>query len=268
MIKKIKVDDINIACWINPNDFGIHRQSLIFIHGSGGDHTSWVYQYSRLYKQFNIVAVDLPGHGASTGCGADNLDQYCLWIKKLLDVLQLKSMILIGHSLGAAVTLKFALLYPQVLSAIVPVGGGIKMPVNPDLLTGIRTNPGRIIDLICKFSLAAENRPKLLEVLKKSLYKANIDVISGDLCACNDLDLTSNIHKIAIQALVLCGMEDKMTPAELSREIAAQINGARLCLIGGAGHMVMLEKPAEFNAALCEFASSISKAAIPFSNHR
>jgi pimeloyl-ACP methyl ester carboxylesterase len=257
MIKKIGVDEIDIACWINPKDFGIHRQSLIFIHGSGGDHTSWVYQYSKLHKQFNIVAVDLPGHGSSTGCGADKLDQYCSWIEKLLDRLKLKNMILIGHSLGAAITLKFALLYPRMVTAIVPVGGGVKMTVNPDLFSGLQADPETTIDLICKFSLALQNRPKLLEALKKSLYKANIDVMYGDFCACNNLDFTDDIKKIAAQTLVLCGMDDKMTPADYSREIAAQINGARLRLITGAGHMVMLEKFAEFNTVLCEFASSI-----------
>ncbi|MEN6622497.1 MAG: alpha/beta hydrolase [Smithella sp.] len=261
MIKKIDIDNLKIACWINPRGFGDHQQSLIFIHGSGGDHTSWVYQYARLNNQFNIVAVDLPGHGSSTGNGAKNLDQYCVWIKKLLDVLQLKNPVLIGHSLGAAITLKVALQYPEIVNAIVPVGGGIKMPVNTDLLTGLKTNPSRIIDLFCNFSLAPENRPKLLEALKKSLYKINVDVMYDDLCACNDLDLTDNIDKINLQGLILCGMKDKMTPAQFSCEIAARIKGARLSLIGGAGHMVMLEKPEEFNKVLCEFASSISKAA-------
>lgn len=268
MIKKFDIDNIKMACWINPQCFGDHQQSLIFIHGSGGNHTSWVYQYSRLNKQFNIVALDLPGHGASTGSGAKNLDKYCVWIKKLLDILHLKNQILIGHSLGAAIALKFALHYPQIVTAIVPVGGGIKMPVNTDLLTGLKTNPARIIDLICKFSLAPESRPGLLEALKKSLDKANVDVMYDDLCACNDLDLTDNIHKVNLQALIICGIKDKMTPAQFSCEIATRIESARLSLIDGAGHMVMLEKPAEFNDALCEFASSISKAAIPFSNHR
>lgn len=258
MIKKIAVDNIKIACWLNPGEFGVHQQNLVFVHGSGSDHTSWSYQYSRLHKKFNIVAVDLPGHGLSTGSGESDVDQYCLWIKNLLDVLQLKKPVLIGHSLGAAITMKFALLYPQDTAGIVPVGGGIKMPVNPDLLAGLKTNSALAIDLICQFSLAAENRPRLLEALKKSVSKARMDVFRGDLAACNKLDLTADIGKIKAQTLVFCGMEDKMTPADFSRRIAACINGAKLCLLEGAGHMVMLEKPAEFNMALSKFASSIS----------
>lgn len=257
MIKKSSIDNIDIAYWLNLRDFGGHQRSLVFIHGSGNDHSCWSYQYSRLYRQFNIVALDLPGHGLSTGGGESDVDRYSLWIKKLLDVLELKNPILIGHSLGAAIVLKFALRYPQDIAGIVPVGGGIKMPVNPDLLAGLKTNPALVIDLTCKFAIAKENRPKLFDPLKKSLSQTNVDVLYGDSSACNNLDLTSDIGKINTPAQVICGMEDKMTPPDLSRALADKIGGAQLCLIAGAGHMVMLEKPAEFNMALDKFATSI-----------
>lgn len=256
MIKKIEIDNTQIACWLNPAGFGEHRQSLIFIHGSGGDHTGWSYQYSRLHKQYNIVAVDLPGHGSSTGGGEKDVDQYCFRIKKLLNVLQLPKPVLVGHSLGAAIAIKFALLHPQDVAGIVPVGGGLKMPVNSDWLTGLKTNPALAVDMICQLSLAKENRPKLLAALEKSLSKASLDVFRDDLSACNNLDLTADIGKINVRTLIICGMEDKMTPARFSRELAAGINGAELFLVEGAGHMVMLEKPVEFNAALSKFASS------------
>jgi pimeloyl-ACP methyl ester carboxylesterase len=258
MIKKINIADRQISCWLNPRDFGAHQQNLIFIHGSGSNHSCWSYQYSRLYKQFNIVAIDLPGHGSSSGEGESDVDQYCRWVKKMLDILQLKKPVLIGHSLGAAITLKFALRYPQNIAGIVPVGGGIKMPVNPDLLSCLKTNPALAIELICKFSLARENRPKLFDPLQESMSQANADVFYGDLSACDKLDLTEDIGKINTPTLVACGMEDKMTPPDLSRAISAGINGAKLCLIAGAGHMVMLERPAEFNEALVKFVTAIS----------
>jgi len=203
------------------------------------------------------VAIDLPGHGASAGSGENDVDSYCLWVKKLLDHLQPKKPILIGHSLGAAIALTFALHYPKDAAGIVPVGGGIKMPVNPDLLAGLKMSPALAIELICKFSLAKENRPKFFEPLKKSLSLASIDVLHGDLSACAKLDLSGKINKINLSTLVICGAQDKMTPVDLSRQIALAIGEAQLCLIEGAGHMVMLEKPAEFNESVSKFAASI-----------
>jgi len=257
-MKLFSVDQIKIACWINPHDFGVHQQSLIFIHGSGGDHSGWSQQYAKLHKQFNIIAVDLPGHGRSEGNGENDVANYSQWIKKLISVMQPKNPVLIGHSLGAAITLDFALRYSQDLKGIVPVGGGLKMPVNPSILEGLKTNPDEVIEMACKFSLAKENRPRLMEQLKKNFAKATPDALYGDFLACNKFDFTNEIAKIKMPALALCGMEDKMTPPDLSRQIVAGISGAQLCLIEGAGHMVMLEKPAEFNKAVREFVCSLS----------
>ena len=258
MLKYFDVESSKIACWVNGNNFGEHEQSLIFIHGSGGDHSTWSHQYAALHKNYNLVAVDLPGHGISEGNGESDIGSYCLWVKKLLDILSLKNIILIGHSLGAAISLQFALNYPQMIQGIVTVGGGIKMPVNPTIFEFLKTNPVESIELICKFSVAKENREKFMEPLMKSLAQARIDVLQGDLSACDKFDVSPEISRISLKALVICGAEDKMTPPEFSRQISESISGAKLCLVEEAGHMVMMERPKEFNEALNNFALSVS----------
>jgi pimeloyl-ACP methyl ester carboxylesterase len=90
------------------------------------------------------------------------------------------------------------------------------------------------------------------------MAKGRMDVFFGDLTACNKMDLTADVGKINAPTLVVCGTEDKMTPASFSRLIADSIRGAKLCLIEGAGHMVMMEKPMEFNAVLSEFATILT----------
>ena len=258
MLKYFNVESSKIACWVNSSNFGAHEQSLFFIHGSGGDNSTWSHQYAALHKQYNIVAIDLPGHGSSEGNGKSDIESYCFWVKKLLDILRLKNVILVGHSLGAAINLQFALNYPQMIEGIVTVGCGMKMPVNPAIFELLKTNPVESVELICKFSVAEENREKFMAPLMKSLTKARIDVVQGDLSACDKFDLTQEISKISLKALVICGAQDKMTPPDLSRQISESISGAKLCLIEGAGHMVMMEKPLEFNKALNEFAVAIA----------
>jgi pimeloyl-ACP methyl ester carboxylesterase len=264
MLKYFNIESTKIACWINGSDFDKKKPSLVFIHGSGSDHSAWSHPYARLYKYYNILAIDLPGHGRSGGGGEADVEDYCLWVKKLLDILDLKDTMLIGHSLGAAITLRFVLNYPQEIAGIVLVGGGVKMPVNPFFLEFMKTNPpevpAEVIDLICKYSLAKENRSKFSAPLKKSLSQSSVEVLYGDLSACNNLDLTQELGEISIPALVICGAEDKMTPPECSRQLAASISGATLEIVEGVGHMVMLERPAEFNMSLDKFAESISAA--------
>jgi len=267
MLKYFDIESTKIACWINGNNLDKKKPSLFFIHGSGSDHSAWSHQYARLRKNNNIFAIDLPGHGRSRGNGEADVESYCLWVKKLMDVLDLKKALLIGHSLGAAISLRFALNYPQEIAGIVLVGGGIKMPVNSFFLEFLKTNPpvvpAEVIDLICKYSLAKENRSRFSAPLQKSLSKSSVEFLYGDLSACNNLDLTPETCKINIPALVICGSEDKMTPPDFSRQLAASISGAKLDIIEGAGHMVMMEKPAQFNISLEKFAASISAMVTP-----
>jgi pimeloyl-ACP methyl ester carboxylesterase len=264
MLKCFNIESIKIACWINGGDFDKKKRGLVFIHGSGGNHSAWSHQYARLHKKYNIVAINLPGHGRSGGNGEKDVRRYCVWVKKLLDVLDLNGAVLVGHSLGAAVALQFAINYPQEIAGIVLVGGGMKMPVNPFFLEFLKTNPpvvpAEVIDLICKYSLAKENRPKFFTPLQKSISQSKVNVLYGDLLACNNLDLTQELGEIRVPALVICGAEDKMTPPDCSRQLAASISGATLEIIEGAGHMVMMERPAEFNISLEKFAESISEA--------
>ncbi|MBN1474005.1 MAG: alpha/beta hydrolase [Syntrophaceae bacterium] len=257
MLKYYNVDSTKIACWVSGNGFNEQAQSLFFIHGSGGDHSLWSFQYARLNKNFNIAAVDLPGHGSSEGIGESDINKYSLWVRKLFDVLQMKNVIIVGHSLGAAIALTFAAEFGSMISGVVSVGGGLKMPVNPAIFELLKKEPETAFKMMSKFSLAKENRDKLSDPLKKSMAAANIEALYNDLTACDKMDLTDKVKKINLPSLIMCGEEDKMTPPQLSREIAANINGSKTCFIKNAGHMVMMENPEEFNEALTSFAQSI-----------
>jgi pimeloyl-ACP methyl ester carboxylesterase len=257
MIAKRDIDGVRIACWMNSNTWQENNRTLVFIHGSGGDHTNWVYQYSVLKNDFNILAVELPGHGQSEGKGEQSVSLYVEWMRKILDAFGVKKPVLIGHSLGAAISLTFAIQHGGLLAGIVPVGGGVTMWVNQAILDGLLKDPAPIIEMAAKLSLAKQNREKFSPALSEGFSKANPVVMHGDFSACNQLNLTDDIGKISIPVLVLCGAEDKMTPPENSRYLADHIPGARLALIENAGHFAMMENPEAFNQALKDFALSL-----------
>ncbi len=259
MLKMFPVQDKYMACWINPHDFGAHAQSLVFIHGSGGNSNVWAYQYAELHRRYNLVAVNLLGHGESEGEGETDIERYVSQVKAILEVLGLRRPILIGHSMGAAIVLSFAASYPEAVSGIVSVGGSATLPVNADILDGLIKNPDIALDLICKFSLAKENRPRLYDAIRASMTKRGIGVLVGDMEACNKVDLTGRLKKIAVPALVVCGAQDKMTPPEASRALAGGLPSAQLAFLEGAGHMVMMEKPDEFNSVLTKFCEGIDQ---------
>jgi pimeloyl-ACP methyl ester carboxylesterase len=229
----------------------------VFVPGSGGNHTLWEGQYKALQGEFNIAALNLPGHGLSGGAGERDVMRYVQWVKKTIGALGLRGPVLAGHSLGAAISMNFAIHEGFLLSAIVPVGGGVTMPVNPAILEKIHSDLSSVISMVVKFAVSKPNRDAVGPYLQEGLEQVNPDVFHGDLYACDRMDITQEIGKVAIPALVVCGDDDKMTPPGLSRSIAEAIPGARLALIEGAGHYVMREKPAEFNRVLAEFVRSL-----------
>ena len=257
MIHVQEIGGRKLACWVNNGSFLPDRKTLVFIHGSGGSHTDWILQYTHLKNIFNVAALDLPGHGQSDGPGEQDVPAYVAWVKKLLEGLGITSPVLIGHSLGAAICLRFAICHGDAAAAVVPVGGGVRMPVNPAILEGLKQDPAAIIGLAAKFSVAKKNRERLSGLITEKLSQVNPSILHGDFTACDKLDITEAVAGIAIPALVVCGAEDKMMPPAFSEYLGGHIPGAELALIPGAGHRVMLENPEAFNTVLTDFVNSL-----------
>lgn len=256
MIEKRKVRDIEIACWVNRKEWRPENRTIVFIPGSGSDHTAWVYQCSGLKDHYNVAAMELPGHGSSGGTGEQDVRAYVEWIKDAFVAFEIEKPVLVGHSLGAAITLTFAIHYPERLSGIVAFGGGVKMPVNPAILEGIRKDLPAVLAMTAKIAVAKQNRERLAPILAKR--NPNPDAIYGDFIACDRLDISGQVQSIKVPTLLICGTEDKMTPPALSESLKGMIPGAQLALIPEAGHMVMLEAPEAFNAAVKTFVDSLA----------
>ncbi len=257
MIREVVIDGTPIACWVNDGGFAERRKSIVFVPGSGGNHTLWESQFRALQGEFNVASVNLPGHGLSGGTGERDIMRYVQWVKKTIGALGLRGPVLVGHSLGAAISLNFAIHEGYLLSAIVPVGGGVKMPVNPAILEKIHTDLPFVINLVVKFAISKPNRDAVGPYVQEGLEQGNPDILYGDLYACDRMDIEAAVEKIGIPTLAVCGDDDKMTPPDLSRFIAGAVAGAKLALSEGAGHYVMREKPEEFNRLLAEFVRSL-----------
>ena len=256
MIHLQEIDGRRIVCWVSNGGFLPDRHTLVFIHGSGGDHTNWIQQYTPLKNSFNIAALDLPGHGRSEGPGEQEVAAYVEWVKKILDGLGVVNPVLIGHSLGAAICLSFVIRYGTA-AAVVPVGGGVKMSVNSLFLEGLKQDPTATLEMAAKYAVAKQNRERYSGLIMESLSLVDPGIIHGDFSACNSLDITEAVAEIRIPTLVICGAEDKMTPPSLSQFIGDRISGARLNMIEGAGHFVMMENPEAFNETLTVFVNSL-----------
>ena len=252
-----EIDGVKIAFRVNEGGLAPGRKTLFFIHGSAGDHTVWENQYDDMEDEFNIVAVDLPGHGESGGKGEREVALYAKWVKKTVEALGLRKPVLAGQSLGAAIVLESAIRYGNMLSGIVTVGGGAKMPVNPLVLDGMRGDPSMIINSIPEFAVSKKNRERLGDLLIENLRRADKNVAYGDFLSCDRLDISGEIERIRVPALLICGEDDRMMPPKFSMYLEEKITGAKLVLIKDAGHFAMMEDVKTFNVALREFVDSL-----------
>jgi len=232
---------------------------VLLLHGVGGTHLSWPPEVRRL-KGVHVYALDLPGHGKSDQQGGlQQIDAYARQVSDWMAGLGMSPALVIGHSMGGAVALRLAALYPEQVSALGLVSTSARFTVNPALMgdAANSTTFHRATANIVRWSFAESAPPKLVETALLRMNESRPSVLLGDLQACDRFDACDFLGRIQVPSLVVCGKEDRMTPLRQSQYLADSIPGARLEIVPDAGHMVMLEQPAVTAQLLRSFARSL-----------
>src|SRR3954471_12080470 len=125
------------------------QPTAIFIHGAQNDHSVWGLQ-TRYFAHhgFNVLAVDLPGHGRSAGPALASIEAISGWLLGLLDAAGIAKAMLIGHSMGSLAALEAAGAAPDRVSKLALVGTAYPMRVSDALLDAARDDEQRAIDMV------------------------------------------------------------------------------------------------------------------------
>jgi len=249
----LKINNTDINYVAGKNGILEGKKNLLFIHGAGGNYKVWEKQLRYFEDNYNPIIIELPGHGQSSGEGEKEIGKYTEWVKKIMDSLSLDTCYLIGHSMGGAITISFSLRYPQCLDGIILVGSGARLKVSPMILDSIKKDFNSAIELICKFAFSEYALANIVEKGKKEMLECRPNILHGDFFACNNFDIMKKIEEISPSTLIVCGSEDQLTPSKYSQFLNERIKDSQLKIIEMAGHMVMLEKPKEFNNEMERF---------------
>jgi pimeloyl-ACP methyl ester carboxylesterase len=221
---------------------------LVFIHGAGGTHKVWRYQTSAFPGS---VALDLPGH--PRGIGYNTISEYAEFVTKAIMELGLGSVVLVGHSMGGAITIEIALACPPFLAGIVLIGSGARLRVTSIIKDEVTRDYAHAAEVIAQWAYSSKSDVKLRKASVQELLEVPAEVTYGDFQACDHFDKMNDISRIDLPTLVVCGEDDALTPVKYSQYMKERIRNARIITIPDAGHSTMLEKPEELNNVLRSF---------------
>lgn len=224
--------------------------TLILLHGSGGDSSVWEKQ---LGGNSALIAPDLPGHGQSDGPLRSSAQEYALWLDAFTRELAIKLIFLAGHSLGGAVAQEFSRAFPHRVAGLILAGTGTHATIASEYLELLRHNFPAAIKASCLSAYAPGTADALYVQGCEMLTRNGPEALYSDLQAYASFDSRPWAAALSVPALVLCGSEDRITPPADAEELAGLLPQAVLKIIPGCGHMVMMEAPGAFNEAVREF---------------
>jgi pimeloyl-ACP methyl ester carboxylesterase len=116
---------------------GKGNPAILFVHGWANNNTIWEYQVAHFSEKYKVVAVDLPGFGASgTNRSEWTMSSYGKDITEVIKKLRLKEVILVGFSMGAPVVVEAAVMNPDVVKGLVIVNDmhNVNMEYTPEII--------------------------------------------------------------------------------------------------------------------------------------
>jgi pimeloyl-ACP methyl ester carboxylesterase len=234
--------------------------AAVFIHGAGMDHTVWALQTrSFAHHGRSVLALDLPGHGGSEGPALSGIDALADWVLEVLRVAKVSKVRIAGHSMGALVALEAAARGGAIVEGLALLGFVPEMGVHPDLLEAARKGAHAALDFMVSWSFGAQarfgNTPApglwLTGEAMRLLERSPAASLTADLTACAAYRSAAEAaSRVRCPTLFLLGAEDRMTPAAKGRAFAERLSGARVTVLPGIGHMMMIEDPSATLAAL------------------
>ena len=243
--------------------------ALVLIHGAGDSSAVWEKQTAYFSKSHQVLAVDLPGHGARVRePGMDRHEKYAQEVCRIMDQQSISKAVVAGHSMGGAVALTMALEHPDRLQGLILVATGARMKMRPDFLEEARKTaeiygsevPSATHIIPVEQMVHPAIPTDVVQWLKDRIGRASAQATYADFQANNNFDVMNRLGEIRTPTLVVGGSDDRMAPRKFAEFLANGIPGARLEMLDPCGHYPQVEQEEAFNRAVELFVASLPTA--------
>jgi pimeloyl-ACP methyl ester carboxylesterase len=236
---------------------------LLMIHGASQDTLSWHDNIKHYAKRYHVLAIDLPGHGKSELVNrrpTTVTEEFADYVWRFIEAKQLRNPILIGHSLGAGISIVTAIAHPDGIAGVVAVCGGAAfrgatgVSYQPEVLRNTQINATDWLETIFHSVLGrttsiARRREMAFDATRCSPY-----VAYADLLTYSSLNLYESLHKLRTPVFYIVGEDDWSTTPDMARKtsemLAAMGVRTEFNELKGIGHIPHWEQPDAFNAML------------------
>jgi pimeloyl-ACP methyl ester carboxylesterase len=249
---------------------------IIFVHGWPTNGNIWKYQVDALADEFHVLAVDLPGFGATPPVARPSMEAFARAIREYIEHRQLSSVFLIGWSMGAGVVMSYLEHFgSHGLSGIGIVDDCPKLLPSDDWRAEIDTTFTReTVDRWRKAWEAGERRSVIAELTTSEFkdperHAATIDWAIEESLRCDppsaiaalvevmELDFRPSLKTVDVPALLLYGEYSQMTTPATRAFMESTIPNATLVVFGESGHNPMIEEAERFNAEVRAFVRAL-----------
>jgi pimeloyl-ACP methyl ester carboxylesterase len=235
-------------------------EPLVLIHGGNLDLRMWDDQFDLLAERFRTVRYDVRGFGCSTPADVEHAAHEDLLA--LLDHLEIERAHLVGLSLGGRIAVDFALVHPDRVGDLVLAGPGLSgwqfspAPWHEKLREAVRSGDVEAISkawLESDYMAPAMENPDLADRLR-AITVENDDLWLRDFRERGlDPPAVERLEELQAPVLLILGDRDVPDIQAIVELLEQKVPGARKVVIEGAGHMVNMERPDEFNRAMLDF---------------
>ena len=237
-------------------------QPLVLCHSLLADRTSFDRVAPALASHFQVIALDLPGFGASPAV-MGGLAAVADRVAAVVRALELRERpIMLGNGYGGFVTLQAAIRHPDIAQRLVLADcGACFSETGRAAFRGMAAKAqegglAAVADVAMRRMFAPEYQGQHTELIaqRKERFLALDPGTFLEACeALATLDLRPELASVQVPALVLVGAMDEATPPQMSHELAAGLPQAQLAILPGCAHVPQLQEPEQFLAAISEF---------------
>jgi pimeloyl-ACP methyl ester carboxylesterase len=252
---------------------------IVLAHGVLLSARTWVRQLQTLPAAgFRVVAFDSRGHGESklgeSGHSVDNIGDD---LRSVLETVDLRDALLVGHSMGGIAVQSFLVRHPEVaaerVKGVVLLSTLARVPLSGPRAAGLRAFLEKLGErapdserlwasrnlgfVVARLGFGRHPKPSHVELVRRMLLANTVQTRRESPRALLGLDLSARLPEVRIPTLVIGGTADLLTPPAEARRLARLIPGARLELVEGGGHMLMLEQAERVDRLITDFAREV-----------